>query len=83
MKTKQAMHTPGQWIKTVMQEATRTPQEVAIFAGPNARYVERAINSYEELFELLKNKPGTKTTAEFNWNWNDRVKQAIARAEGK
>lgn len=47
-------HTPTHWIKQVMHEVTRTPEEVASFAGPNAGYVLRAVNSYEELLTLAK-----------------------------
>ena len=51
-------HTPneydGKWITAVMHESTRTPKEVASFAGPNAGYVLRAISAHEDMLAEIK-----------------------------
>ena len=82
-------HTPTPWIKSVMHEATRTPEEVAFFAGPNAGYVLRAVNSHEEMIEALKLaydelKREAKTTgAHFMNELTTKIDAVIAKAEGK
>lgn len=47
-------HTPSGWITRTEQGATRTPEEVAFFAGPNEKQVLRAIYSAPELLEAAR-----------------------------
>lgn len=99
MKTRKevSQHTAGPWIKTLMHEATRTPEQVAKFAGPNAGYALRAINSHEELLEALINcvldlkreyltpdKDGYTLAPDSVYLEKVRLyEKAIAKAEGK
>lgn len=53
----EAKHTP--WIKDVDGSQTRTIEEVAFFAGPNAPLVIRAVNSHEAILVALKDMSKT------------------------
>jgi hypothetical protein len=48
-------HIPTPWIKEVNGSSTRTPKEVAYYAGVNEDYVVRAVNSHEDLVDALRN----------------------------
>lgn len=47
-------HTPKLWITNVLGNPTRTVDEVAFYAGPNAAFIVRAVNAYEEMLYALK-----------------------------
>lgn len=74
-------HTPT-WTKSVNGEATRTLEEVAVYAGPNDAFIVRAVNCHEELVKELKKAAdmcrydNVEKTVEL---WD----ALIAKAEGK
>lgn len=74
--------TPMGWVTSVMHESTRTLEEVAHFAGPNAGRVLRAVNSHQELVEIVKTVQRL-AYQRGSTELMQRCKQAIAKAEGK
>ncbi len=84
-------HTPTPWIKLVMHEETRTPEEVASYAGPNAGYVLRAVNAHEELLKAMRKaikrlRDGDGSDSFFPEQDHEAIEimeQAIAKGEGK
>jgi hypothetical protein len=91
---KKNQHTPLPmgWVESVMHEKTRTLEEVAYFAGPNAGRVIRAVNCHGELLRLVKELSEIPTIEETPgiakgvFSEMDELiceaREAIAKAEG-
>ena len=82
-------HTPTPWklskygsIAHPQKECMSVPINAASSDSPeataNAAFIVRAVNAHEELVSLLKEGLGARDDS-----WYERVKQALAKAEGK